>query len=167
MDVAINRRIRQQGIIGNSELPVEKQAADPLRGYVLGILLLGSRISQAQHDAGIHYAKDMSRYYKLSGVPFPSVRAQNLFAVGGDSGETEDRALAAKVARIRMKQLRKALLAASDINTGRQVEYTVRAVCLLDLPGSDWSGRSFSSSLLVRGLNSLARYYGLVQLDSK
>jgi hypothetical protein len=163
MDVAINRRIRHQGIIGSSDEPLEKQAADPRRGYVLGILLLGGRISKAQHDAGISYGKDMSRFYRLSGLPFPSVRAQDLFAVHGQSGgETEEHALAAADARTRMRQLRTALHAIGDIDTGRRIEQTVRAVCLLDLPGSDGNGQSFRSDLLVRGLNALARYYGLV-----
>jgi hypothetical protein len=166
MDVAINRRIRQQGILGSSDEPLEKQAADPRRGYVLGILLLGDRIRQAQHDAGLRYGADMSRFYKLNGIAFPSVRAQNLFSVHGEAGEENARqALDAAAAYKRMRQLRETLHAVGDIDTGRRVEQTVRAVCLLDLPGSDSNGQSFRSDLLIRGLNVLARYYGLVDAE--
>lgn len=163
MDVVINRRIRQQGIIGDSDEPIEKQAADPRRGYVLGILLLGGRISEAQHTAGLRYSCDLQRYYKLSGLPDPLLQAQDMFAVrgGNGNGESVDQALAARVTRRRATELRDVLLATGDINTGRQVERTVRAVCLLDQPGSDWTGRPFSSPMLVHGLNRLVAYYGL------
>jgi hypothetical protein len=159
MDVAISRRIRHQGIVGPSGESIEKAAVDPRRGYVLGLLLLGDRISEAQHAAGLRYGADMARYYRLSGVQFPSPRAQDLFAVRGESGETVDRALAVKSAHKRMRELHAVLLGTGDIDTGRRVEYTVRSVCLLDLPDSAWSGRPFRSDFLVRGLNSLVRYY--------
>jgi hypothetical protein len=159
MDVVLNRRIRQQGIIGNSDEPIEKQAADPRRGYVLGILLLGDRINQTQHDAGLKYGADLNRHYKLSGLPDPLLRAQDMFAVHGTSSETIDQALAAKLARKRAKELRDVLLAIGDIGTGRRVEHTVRSVCLLDLPDSAFTGRVLMSNLLIRGLNGLARYY--------
>lgn len=164
MDVAINRRIRHFGLAGEGDETPEMQAVNPLRGYVLGLLLLGNRISQVQHEAGILYGEDMSRYYKLKGVPFPSARAQDLFAVRGEAGESVPQIRAARAATKRMLALRAALLAAGGVPvTGRRIEHTVRAVCLLDLPDSYYVGPSFMSGLLVRGLNALVQHYGLMR----
>lgn len=158
MDVAVQTRIRHLGLVDNKVETAERQAVDPRRGYVLGLLLLDRKITKPQHDAGVRYAEDMARYYGLSGVPFPSVRAQNLFAVRGEAGESDARILAAQAARQTMKSLQKALLATGDIDTGRRVEHTVKSVCLLDLPESrGWP--EHMASWLVRGLNSLAKFY--------
>src|SRR5690349_23602138 len=91
---AVQRRIRQDNILPFKDKSgklhtAEMQAMDPRRGYVLGLLFLDGTITEAQHEAGIRYAEDMARYYGLTGVPFPSPRAQNLFAVRGEASESE------------------------------------------------------------------------------
>lgn len=163
--VAVSRRIRQFGLVDNKVETAEKQAEDPRHGYLLGRMLIDKSINEAQHQAGLKYAEDMARYYGLTGIQFPSARAQDLFAVRSTAGEDgEDRAKAARAARDRVvgtkdkKGLRDILLACGDIDTGRRVEHTVKSVCVEDIdhlrtlnpPMKAW---------LVRGLNALAKFY--------
>lgn len=142
-------------------LKTVEAATDPRQGYVLGRMLLDGTVNQRQHDAGCRYAEDMARYYGLTGVPFPSAHAQNLFAVRSTGGEdSEARAERAREARKRMTALRSVLLACGDINTGRRVEHTVKLICVEDIaerrhlnpPMKAW---------LVYGLNALAHEYGI------
>jgi hypothetical protein len=80
MDVAVNARIRRLGLTD------VEAAKDPRRGYVLGRLWLAGTISEVQHEAGLRYALDLSRWFWLCLDRFPSVRAQ-------DSGGCPARAL--------------------------------------------------------------------------
>lgn len=159
MQPAIDRRVRHYGIHDSKSTSAEILAGDPAWGYLLGRLLKDGVISKVQHDAGNRYAEDMSTYFGLTGVPFPSAKAQNMFAVKGSSGDDdEDRGKRAAKARAKMTKLRDLLLSCGDINTGRRVLHTVNAVCVEDIdhlrtlnpPMKAW---------LVRGLNSLAAYY--------
>lgn len=166
MDVAVSTRIRQHNIVefrrkDGKIVTAEEQARDPRRGYVLGLLLIDGRITKPQHDAGLRYAEDLARYYGLTGIQFPSPRAQSLFSVPGDAGESEAKIKAAGIARSKAKRLRDVLLATGDIDTGRRVEHTVRMICLIDLPES----RAWPEHMigwLRRGLNRLAGdHYGM------
>lgn len=165
MNVAISRRIRDYGLtdikIDGKLVTAEKQAIDPKRGYVLGLLYLDGRITEDQHEAGLRYAQDIARYHGLTGVPFPSPRAQNLFAVHGDDGEvSETRAERAAKARKRMQRLRDALLAVGNIDTGRRVIHAVNEVVLLDNVASrTWPDHMLT--YLRRGLNKLMIEYSL------
>lgn len=154
MNVAIERRARQLDI-------PEDDAADPRYGYFLGVLLLKGRITNTQHQAGILYGEDMSRFYGLTGVPFPSARAQDLFAVHGQSGEDESRIERARKARATADKLQAILLGVGNIDNGRRVESTVKNVCLLDLEEArNWPAHMLG--YLKQGLNVLARkHYGL------
>lgn len=163
MNVAIANRIRHHDIsdarISGRKVTAEEQAASPLFGHVLGRLYLAGLITEGQLGAGIRYSEDMGRYYSTTGIPFPSARAQNLFAVRGESGESADKAEAAKMARHRARLIRDTLLAAGDIDTGRRIEHLVKATCFLD-EDRKWSAPAVD--LLRRGLNRLAReHYGL------
>ncbi len=135
-------------------------AADPRRGYVLGRIFMDGKITEAQHDAGLRYGEDMARYYGLTGVRFPSARAQNLFAVRGEDGEvSETRAKMAKDARQRMTSLRAALLDTGDINTARKVLHTVNSICVEDIDQArGWPEHMIA--LLRNGLNKLTKHYG-------
>lgn len=159
--VAVSRRIRHLGLIDNREETAEKQAEDPRHGYLLGRMLIDKSINEAQHQAGLKYAEDMARYYGLTGVAFPSARAQDLFAVRSTGGEdSQGKAEAARSARDKMVKLRAVLLGTGDIDTGRRIDHTVRMVCVEDAdhlrtlnpPMQAW---------LVRGLNRLAAFYGV------
>ena len=162
--VVIDRRIREGRIIpfrdkGGRHISAEEQATDPRRGYVLGLMWMDGTITQAQHDAGLRYAEDMSRFYGLCSVPFPSARAQNLFAVRGNDGEeTQSRATAATAARFKANKLRDALLAAGNIDEGRRVIHAITEVAVIDnLQARKWPDHMH---LFVRkGLNRLNDYY--------
>lgn len=162
MDTAVSRRIRHLGLVDNKVETAEKQALDPRRGSVLGRLLLDKRITQAQYDAGVKYGEDMARFYSLTGTPFPSARAQNLFAVRGDEGETtEDRARQARSARDKANTLRDLMLKVGDINTGRKVIHTVNEIVIMDVEQArGWT--DFMIGLLKRGLNALGKHYGML-----
>lgn len=158
MNTVAATRIRHMGLKGEDAFNL---AIDPRRGYLLGRIFLDGTISHRQHEAGLRYAEDMARYYGLTGTPFPSPRAQDLFAVRGSGGEdSASKGERAREARQKMNALRGALLACGDINTGRKVEHTVKLVCVEDIderrelnpPMKAW---------LVRGLNSLAAVYGI------
>lgn len=142
-----------------------EQAADPRHGYLLGRMFLDKNVNDVQHEAGIRYAEDMARYYGLTGVPFPSARAQNLFAVRSTGGEdSQSRADRAREASKRMAKLRDILLGCGDINTGRRVEHTVKLVCVEDIDEC----RDLPQHMVAwlrRGLNSLALFYGVLDSD--
>lgn len=163
MNVALASRIRHHEIsdakVSGRKVTAEERAANPLFGHVLGRLYLAGRITEGQFGAGIRYSEDMGRYYSTTGIPFPSARAQNLFAVRGESGDSESKTEAAKMARHRARLIRDTLLAAGDIDTGRRIEHLVKATCFLD-EDREWSEPV--TDLLRRGLNRLARYqYGI------
>jgi hypothetical protein len=157
--VAVSRRIRQFGLVDNKVETAEKQAEDPRHGYLLGRMFMDGTINAGQHEAGMKYAEDMARYFGLTGVAFPSARAQDLFAVRSTGGEdSQSKADAARTARYKMVKLREVLLGTADIDTGRRIDHTVRMVCVEDIdhlrtlnpPMKAW---------LVRGLNALAKFY--------
>jgi len=165
MDAAVSTRIRHFNLSDfrakdGRMVTAEEQAKDPRNGYVLGRMLMDHALTEAQHDIGIRYAKDMARYYGLTGVAFPSARAQDLFAARGSSGEDSDsKGDAARKARERVKKLEAILLGVQDISTGRRVEHTVKSVCLLDIAESrGWPPHM--TSWLKLGLNALGKYYG-------
>jgi len=135
-----------------------EQAANPRYGYLLGRIRMDGKITEDQHDTGQRYSEDMARYYGLTGVPFPSAKAQNMFAIRSDGDEPAGKGEAAKKARARMVELRSLLLATGDINTGRRVIHTVNAVCVEDLDHL----RDLNPAMLAwlkAGLNALARFY--------
>lgn len=104
-----------------------------LAGYTLGRIFLDGNITQHQLEAGNEYAEDMARYYRLTGIPFPSARAQSIGGVRGSDGEiSESRAMAARRASNRMMELEGILLRCED---GPQVRSTVKSVCLMDIEG--------------------------------
>lgn len=133
----------------------EEQALDPRRGYVLGLMLLDGTLTKDQHDAGIRYAEEQSLYLGLTGTPFPSPRAQNLFAVRGDNGDdSEAKGDRARKARLKANAARALLLGVGNIDTGRKVEHAVREVCLLDnIQARTWPAHMLL--LLKHGLNKL------------
>lgn len=159
MQPAIDRRVRHYGIHGTKEATAHQLAGDPHWGYLLGRMLKDGSINKAQHEAGNRYAEDMALYFGLTGVPFPSAKAQNMFAVRGSSGDDdEERGKRATKARRRMTEVRDLLLACGDINTGRRVLHTVNAVCVEDIDHL----RTLNGSMrawLALGLNALGRFY--------
>lgn len=135
-----------------------EQAINPRFGYLLGRIRMDGAITEEQHDAGQRYSEDMARYYGLTGVPFPSAKAQNLFAIHSEGDEPAGKGEAAKRARAQMVSLRDTLMACGDINTGRRVLHTVNAVCIEDIDHL----RNLNPPMLrwlKQGLNALAKFY--------
>ncbi|MRX31903.1 hypothetical protein [Aminobacter sp. MDW-2] len=161
--VAVSRRIRHLGLVDKKiegkMTTAAEQAADPRHGYLLGRMLMDGTINAGQHEAGMKYAEDMARYFGLTGVAFPSARAQDLFAVRSTGGEdSQSKADAARTARHKMVKLREVLLGTGDIDTGRRIDHTVRMVCVEDIDHL----RTLNAPMkawLVRGLNALAKFY--------
>jgi hypothetical protein len=148
-------RVRHLHLVGQDAI---EKAANPRYGYTLGRIRMDGHITEEQFDAGQRYSEDMARYYVLTGVPFPSAKAQNMFAIKSDGGEPEGKAEAARKARAKMVELRDVLLKCGDINTGRRVIHTVNAVCVEDLDNL----RHLNPPMLAwlkRGLNALAVFY--------
>lgn len=137
MNVAIARRIREYQLTdikkNGKVITAAQQALDPKRGYAIGLLHLDGRITEAQHDIGVKVAEDLARYYGLTGVPFPSARAQNLFAVKGEGEDSESRVEAARRAKAKAARIRDALLATGDIDTGRRVYRAVMSATIEDI----------------------------------
>lgn len=150
-ETAVSARMRVYGV---SEEIAAKQEA----GTALGLLALDGKITGIQKEAGKRYSLDMERYYRCSGVPFPSARAMDMFAVRGYQGETtQQEADAARRATDKMMHLEGLLL---RCNGGRQVKEKVFQVCVLDeLQSRNWNGLTIG--LLKSGLNALAEEYGI------
>jgi hypothetical protein len=162
MNVAIARRIREHEFETRKDgkpgkILTIQQAIDPKRGYALGLLNLDGKITTQQHDIGLKVAKDMARYYGLTGVPFPSARAQTLFSVHSDGEDSDARGQAARRARDKMVAIRACLLSVGDIDTGRRVYRTVMSVAVEDMPAT-----AHMLDNLRRGLNKVGSVvYGM------
>lgn len=136
----------------------EKDAKSSLAGFVLGRMLIDKAINDVEFEAGERYAEDMARYYRLTGIPAPSPRAQSLFSVGGYEGDiSAERAAQARAASNRMMELEGVLLRLTD---GPRVKTTVFNVCFMDLENlRDMPSHMFN--WLHCGLRALALHYGL------
>lgn len=127
MSVVIAARKRMNG--WNDNVP-DSKAKDERAGYVLGLLFLDGKISEEQLDVGNEYAVAISRYHSLTGVAFPSARAQSLFSIKGHDGEiSQDRADRARNATNLMVRLTGVLQQRTD---GPQVRQTVHNVAVMN-----------------------------------
>lgn len=137
--------------------------ANGRHGYTLGRMHLDGRISDDELEAGNWYAGALSRYYGMSGVPFPSARAQDLFKVKGEPGnETDSRVDAIRKATNMFMKLEGALLKCAD---GPHVKSTVYNVCFMDIEGLrmmpqhqlEWLRRGLREVMLVRGIATMSK----------
>jgi hypothetical protein len=136
----------------------EADAKSDLAGFVLGRMRLDMAINEVELKAGERYAEDMARYYRLTGIPAPSPRAQSLFSVAGHEGEiSSERAAQAREASNRRMALETVLLRLPD---GPRVKTTVFNVCFMDHDNlRDMPSHMFG--WLHCGLRALALHYGL------
>jgi hypothetical protein len=149
LSVVITARKRMNG--WNDNTP-DATARDARAGYVLGVMCIDGKISSEQLEIGNEYALAISRYHSLTGIPFPSARAQSLFSIKGHDGEVSA-ALAdrARNASNLMMRLQGALLQCVD---GPQVRQTVNNVTVMSYEHL----RTMPPQQLVwlkRGLNAL------------
>jgi hypothetical protein len=126
LSCVITARKRMNG--WNDNVP-DAMARDARAGYVLGVLRLDGKISDEQLEIGNEYALAISRYHSLTGIPFPSARAQSLFSIKGHDGEVSS-ALAdrARNASNLMMRLQGVLLQCVD---GPQVRQTINNVTVM------------------------------------
>lgn len=151
MEVAVMARAK------HTSLP-EALAKQPFAGSVLGLMHFDRHFTDNQFEAGKRYGEDAARYYHAVGIPFPSVRAFNMFSIRGHDGEvTEDKAKAAKEASNKIMAIERVLLC---LDGGPLVKRKTFEVCVLD----DHSAREwtkFTISYVRRGLQALVDYYGI------
>jgi hypothetical protein len=137
---------------GWNEKTPDAKAKDPRAGYVLGVLFLDGKITEDQLAAGDEYALAIARYHSLTGIQFPSARAQSLFSIKGHDGEvSQNMAQRAREASLKMMALHGVLLQCVD---GPQVRSTIHNCAVLDLDHlRDMPAQQML--YLRRGLNAL------------
>lgn len=161
MQTALEQRWRNHGLN-------KKQAKRAEAGHVLGRIFLDNKLGKhnkadslahVRLQAGNRYAEDVARYFGLTGIPFPSARAQNLFAVRGHEGEDNlSRAAATRAATNRIMDLEGCLLGCHW--QGRQVAATIRNVCVIDIDEArEWPEHMME--WLRTGLDALVMFYGI------
>ncbi|MGR9130789.1 hypothetical protein [Rhizobium leguminosarum] len=150
MSVAIEARRR---IDRWSEKVTDETVKSPFAGYTLGRIFLDGRITEDQRKAGDEYAEIISRYHKLTGIPFPSARAQSLFSVKGHDGEqSESVTTKARNASNAMMEVIGILLRCDD---GPQVRALVHNLTVMDYEHLRGMGEQ-QMLWLRRGLSALA-----------
>jgi len=98
----------------------------PLAGYTLGRIRLDGHITDEQLAAGDAYAEAIARYHRLTGIPFPSARAQTLFTIHGHEGDiSADKANRARQASNKMMELTGLLLRCEDGPQVRAMTYNI------------------------------------------
>lgn len=151
MSVAIEARRR---IDGWGDKVSDDAVKSPFAGYTLGRIFLDGRITEEQRKAGDEYAEIISRYHKLTGIPFPSARAQSLFSVKGHDGEqSESVTEKARKATNAMMEVIGILLRCDD---GPQVRALVHNLTVMDYEHLRGMGDQ-QLLWLKRGLNALAK----------
>lgn len=157
MSVAIEARRR---IDGWGDKVADDTVKSPFAGYTLGRIFLDGRITEEQRKAGDEYAEIISRYHRLTGIPFPSARAQSLFSVKGHDGEqSESVTTRARNATNAMMEAIGILLRCED---GPQVRALVHNLTVMDYEHLRGMGEQ-QMLWLRRGLTALARRKDLRQ----
>lgn len=148
--VAVRNRIKQ----GIAESVADSQEA----GSVLGRLHLlnPTIITKLQYEAGMRMAEDFARYYALTGIPFPAIKAHDVRGVRGQSGA--DKPESAKAAADRVMKIEMALGMVD--RAGRPVTSVTKKVCVLD--ESEGMHLPHMVEYLKRGLTALVKHYGMV-----
>lgn len=150
--VAVSARMRMHDV-------TKEQANMPENGFALGRLWLAGYLgsgdlAEQRLEAGKRMADDYARYHGLSGIPFPSARAQDLFAVHGYTGEMTE----AKANELRKATSRKtAIITRLSMmgHNGRRYLSVAEGVCVADLDGCE------NMELLNGALDELVLLYGL------
>lgn len=157
MSVAIEARRR---IDGWSDKVTDETVKSPFAGYTLGRMFLDGRITEDQRKAGDEYAEIISRYHRLTGIPFPSARAQSLFSVKGHDGEqSESHTTKARRASNAMMEAIGILLRLED---GPQVRSLIHNLVVMDYEHLRGMGDQ-QLLWLKRGLNAFAKRKDLRQ----
>lgn len=138
----------------------EEAAAKDLAGYALGRLRLGKEISEPELEAGNRFALDAARYYRLTGVPFPSPRSASIGGAAGRSLHEPDRE-AVQSAAGRWMGLQ-GCIGIYD-RPGKPVLETLMNVCVRDMETDSWPPHMLG--YLHKGLRALVDFYGIEAQD--
>lgn len=151
METAVTARMRHTGLC-------EELARKNMAGFVLGLLRIDNRITEREFEAGQRYGTEMAEYYHSNGMPLPSPRAMDMFAVKGYIGdETVSMARRARKSANRRQELEAILLSRPQ---GRIVKTKVFEVCVEDMASArNWNDGTIW--FLKCGLNALGDEYGL------
>ena len=147
--VAVANRIKQ----GMSEGVADTQEA----GSVLGRLHLlnPDAITKLQYEAGMLMAQDFARYYALTGIPFPTIKAHDMLSPRGQS--SDDRPDCARTAANRIMKIEQAL---GEVDlSGRPVTSVTKKVCIRD--EAEGMHLPHMVEYLKRGLTALVKLYAL------
>lgn len=158
MQTVVDARTRHEANV-TGEILTPEQARNPLRGSVLGLMLLDQTINHTQFKAGQRYAETKWRYHALTGIAFPNAQAQKLFAVHGWEGEpTESRQAATIKASNRMMEMDGWI---SRIGPDHQhIRDKLNRACFSDEEQARlWP--EYTMKYLLRGLNELIFRFGL------
>jgi hypothetical protein len=147
--VAIANRVK----MGMSSKEADSQEA----GSVLGRLYLNKNngITKAQYDAGMLMAQDFARYYALTGIPFPSIKAHDIGRVSGRNETDNQSAIRAATNRVMLVEK---VLGEVD-HSGKPITSTTKKVCVLD--EADGMHLPHMVIYLKRGLTALIKLYGI------
>lgn len=159
---AVETRIRREAEQTGEVLDF-KAARDPRRGTVLGLLLLDGEINQSQYEAGTRYAETKWAYHALTGVPFPTAKAQDLFRSRGGVEALTDRAIANARGAANAYLICKGWMLSIGCVPMRGALSAVNAVCCEDEETARfWPATApHMVRLLRRGLHALATGYGI------
>jgi hypothetical protein len=155
IELAVSRRAREVG---------EQDAKDPMAGYALGRLCLAGKrkdphgISVAQHDAGLHWARVVSRYASVKGIALPLTRSGGFEMVArgmscGEQPSAEQITVALRAYNDAYAELR-----FLDPLNGAPIK-VCRDVCIQDRHEHTLSPDDLGN--LRCGLNVLAKLYGM------
>ncbi|MGU3575656.1 hypothetical protein ACLBWZ_08985 [Brucellaceae bacterium C25G] len=156
--VETEREVKSVAVANRVKLGMTNKEADSQEaGSVLGRLYLnkGNGITKAQYDAGMLMAKDFARYYALTGIPFPSIKAHDIGRVSGRN-ETDNQS-AIRAATNRVMLIEKAL--GEVDHSGKPITSTTKKVCVLD--EADGMHLPHMVNYLKHGLKALIKLYGI------
>ena len=162
LEVAVGARMRRE-MAATGEVLDMKQARDPRRGTVLGPLLLDGAINQSQYEAGTRYSETKWAYHALTGIPFPSAKAQDLFKSRGGIEALTDKAIASARGAAARYMLCEGWLLSIANDPHRRCKCAVNTVCAEDEETARfWPEKApHMIGWLKRGLDALVFGYGL------
>ena len=151
--VVIDARTRLHGLS-------ESDSAQHYAGSVLGRLFLAKALTKRQFDAGSKLAEAFEAYYRLTGIPHPSARAQDVSRVrglGSDADPSKARAAANRIMAIEQQ------LGMVDVQ-GKPITSVCKRVCILD----DGTGLELAHmrKFLAAGLEALADHFGIERQEA-
>lgn len=130
---------------------VRRDAANPLLGSQLGLLRLSGVLTDREMSAGVKYAEVVGRYFRLKGLPSPSVKSPSYQRGFGLSLAADPDPEAIARAEKNYKSARAALE-----RFGKATLNAVESVAVFDA-----SLASTSHAALTSGLSMLAQHFGL------